>query len=77
MRTKTKHIEAPVIILPHLPQLKDIPAEFMSVPDAATFLRLSDVTIRRLLTQRKLTRYKASGRTLLSAAEVRAFVHVE
>ncbi len=79
MKTKRKarFTEAPAVVLQHSPRLTDGQAEYMSVKTAATFLSLSDITIRRLLTQKRLTRFKAAGRTLVSAAEVRDLVKIK
>jgi hypothetical protein len=52
------------------------PQEFTSVKGAAGFACLSEVTIRRLLTEQKLTRYRFSGRTLIKVSELRAMVRV-
>lgn len=40
-------------------------ARLLSVKAAAEFLSVSDVTIRRFLTHKKLRRFKAGGRTLV------------
>ena len=47
---------------------------FINVPEAAELLRLSDISIRRYLTKKMLTRYKVFGRTLLKREEVMALV---
>jgi excisionase family DNA binding protein len=47
---------------------------FVDVRQAAALLHLSDVSIRRFLTQRKLRRYKVGHRTLLDRAEVLGLV---
>ena len=47
---------------------------YVTVPEAARLLFLSTPTIRRLLTERRLSRYKAAGRTLLLRAEVMNFI---
>jgi hypothetical protein len=51
--------------------------EFFDVSGAARFLLVSEASVRRYLTQKVLTRYKACGRTLLSRAEVRSLVKKE
>jgi excisionase family DNA binding protein len=48
--------------------------EFLTVREAAAILKLSEISIRRFLTLRKLKRYKVGSRTLLNAVEVRALV---
>jgi excisionase family DNA binding protein len=47
---------------------------FMTCKEAAALLKLSEVSIRRFLTQGKLRRLKCGSRTLLDAAEVFALV---
>ena len=51
----------------------DLP-QFVDVKRAAEVPSCSTATIRRLLTQGKLTRYKFSGRTLVSVAELLAMI---
>jgi hypothetical protein len=46
----------------------------INVKEAAAVLKLSEISIRRYLTQKKLKRYKAFGRTLLKESEVRALI---
>jgi len=48
--------------------------EFLTTREAAAILKLSEISIRRFLTLRKLKRYKVGSRTLLNAVEVRALV---
>lgn len=54
--------------------------ECISVPEAASLLRLSEKSIRRLLTEKRLTRFKVGvasvkSRTLLLRSEVVALIH--
>ena len=42
----------------------------MTVREAAQLLRLSEISIRRFLTLKKLKRFKAGARTLLLQSEV-------
>lgn len=49
----------------------EVPAEFIGVQAAAMMLGISEVTVRRLLTLKKLKRYKVGGRTVVSVDEVR------
>jgi hypothetical protein len=49
--------------------------EFLDVKQAASILRLSEVSIRRFLTKGRLRRYKASGRTLVRKSDVLALIH--
>lgn len=42
----------------------------LSVRKAAEFLSVSDVTIRRFLTHKKLRRFKAGGRTLVRLSDL-------
>jgi excisionase family DNA binding protein len=46
--------------------------EYFTVKEAAELLRLSEVTIRRLLWKKKIKRYRAGGRTLLLKTDVLA-----
>jgi excisionase family DNA binding protein len=46
--------------------------EFCGVQAAAVLLGISEVTVRRLLTQKKLRRFKIGGRTVVRLDEVRA-----
>jgi len=58
-------------------QYKDIPltgSRHISVAEAAEILRLSEISIRRFLTQKKLVRYKVGGRTLVLRSEVEAMI---
>jgi excisionase family DNA binding protein len=43
--------------------------EMISVREAAALLRLSEISIRRFLTQGRLRRFKAGSRTLLSRSD--------
>jgi excisionase family DNA binding protein len=44
--------------------------EYISVSEAAELVRVSEVSIRRFLGQKKLKRYKFGARTLLDRAAV-------
>lgn len=46
----------------------------LSVRKAAEFLSVSDVTIRRFLTHKKLRRFKAGGRTLVRMSDLMELV---
>jgi Helix-turn-helix domain len=46
----------------------------VSIPWAAEFLSVSEVTVRRHLTQKRLRRFKAGGRTLVKVADLMALV---
>jgi len=48
---------------------------YMSVKEAADWLSLSDVSVRRFLTQKRLRRFKAGGRTLVLFEEVKNLVN--
>lgn len=50
---------------------------FVSVQEAADLLRVSQVSIRRYLGQRKLKRFKVGSRTLLRHSDVMALVREE
>ena len=55
----------------------EVPAEFIGVQAAAMMLGISEVTVRRLLTLKKLKRYKVGGRTVLNVEEVRQLPKAE
>ncbi len=48
----------------------EIPSKYMTVPEAADFLRCARQRIDDLLSQRRLTRFKDGSRTLVSRDEV-------
>jgi excisionase family DNA binding protein len=48
--------------------------EFTSVAGAAALMTVSQETIRKMLTTKRLRRYKFGGRTLISVAQLRALV---
>lgn len=51
--------------------------QFVSIPEAASLLRISTVSIRRYLGQKRLKRYKCGSRTLIDRAELMGLVRVE
>jgi hypothetical protein len=55
-------------------QIVTSPRKYLSVRDAAAHLTVSVVSVRRFLTQKKLTRFKVGGRTVVAASEVEALV---
>jgi hypothetical protein len=55
-------------------RIQEIDEEFTDVPGAARFLHVSEASVRRHLTDKTLTRYKACGRTLLKVSELRGLV---
>jgi excisionase family DNA binding protein len=50
--------------------------QFVTCKEASQLLKLSEVSIRRFLTQKKLRRYKCGSRTLLKLSEVLGLVRV-
>lgn len=48
--------------------------EYTSVAGAAALMTVSEETIRKMLTRKRLRRYKFGGRTLVKVAELRAQV---
>jgi excisionase family DNA binding protein len=58
------------IVLASMPAVSASP--FMSVKEAAAYLRCERQRIDDLLSQRRLTRFKEGGRTLVSRSEVEA-----
>ena len=49
--------------------------DFITCKEAASLLKLSEISIRRLLTQKKLKRYKVGARTLIRTSEALALIH--
>ena len=47
---------------------------FLTVKGSAAFIKVSDVTIRRMLTEKKLRRFKAGGRTLIKQSDLMQLV---
>jgi excisionase family DNA binding protein len=68
-------------IMPRVPATKVAAADttvepgFITCKEAAAILKLSEISIRRFLTQKKLKRYKAGSRTLIRRSEVLAMIH--
>ena len=48
--------------------------EFINVREAAALLRLSEISIRRLLWKKQLKRFKAGGRTLVKRSQVLSLI---
>ena len=48
--------------------------KLLSVPEVASYLRCSPYSVRNWLRLRKLKKTKASGRTLVSESDLRAFL---
>jgi hypothetical protein len=69
MRVHAK--QTPVVV-------KDTPVDpderFCTCKEAAAILKMSEISIRRFLTQKRLTRLKCGARTLLRLSEVLAMV---
>jgi excisionase family DNA binding protein len=49
-------------------------SQFITCKEAALLLKLSEITIRRFLTQKKLKRYKVGTRTLILQADALALI---
>jgi excisionase family DNA binding protein len=49
-------------------------ATFLTCKQAAEILKMSEITVRRFLTHKKLRRFKSGSRTLVSRAEVLALI---
>lgn len=47
---------------------------YLTVRETAAFVKLSEISIRRLLTQKKLKRFKCGGRTLIRQSEAEALI---
>ena len=49
-------------------------SDFITVKEAAGILKLSEISIRRFLTKRKLKRFKAGARTLVRRSDVLSLI---
>jgi excisionase family DNA binding protein len=49
--------------------------EFITCKECASLLKLSEISIRRLLTQKKLKRFKIGARTLVRREEALSLIH--
>jgi len=49
--------------------------KFLSVREGAAFSKVSEITLRRWLTQKKLRRYKIGSRTLIKASDLAGLIH--
>lgn len=47
---------------------------YITVKETAEFLRLSEISIRRLLTKKKLRRFKCGARTLIRLKDAEALI---
>lgn len=50
--------------------------DFITCKEAAAILKISEISVRRFLTQKKLRRYKCGARTLVSHSEVSSLIRV-
>jgi excisionase family DNA binding protein len=50
------------------------PTDFITVKEAAALLKLSEISIRRFLTQKKLRRFKVGARTLIRQTEAMSLI---
>lgn len=48
--------------------------DFLSCKEVASLLRISEIGVRRMLTQKKLRRYKVGSRTLIRTTEALALI---
>lgn len=48
--------------------------KFLTVRETAAFLKLSEISIRRFLTQRKLKRFKVGSRTLIRLQDAESLI---
>jgi excisionase family DNA binding protein len=51
--------------------------EFITCKETASLLKLSEISIRRLLTKKKLKRYKVGARTLILKSEALGLIRAE
>jgi len=58
-------------------QVSRTASDFVNVKEAAIFTTLSEVSIRRFLTQKRLTRYKIGGRTLIRRSQLLSLIIAE
>jgi excisionase family DNA binding protein len=49
--------------------------QYITCKTASEILKLSEISVRRMLTQQKLRRYKVGGRTLVLLSEVLGLIH--
>lgn len=63
--------------VPGVPALSPeaLQSEFMTCRECSLFLKISEISVRRLLTQKKLTRYKCGSRTLILQSQAAALIH--
>jgi len=52
------------------------PGDFLTCKETAELLKVHEISIRRLLTQKKLKRYKFGARTLIRKSEALALIRV-
>lgn len=50
--------------------------EYLSCKEAAELVRLSEISVRRMLTRGTLKRYKLGARTLVSRSELMSLIRV-
>ncbi len=50
--------------------------DFVTCREAGTIVKLSEISIRRMLTQKKIKRYKCGARTLISRSELLGLIHI-
>jgi excisionase family DNA binding protein len=60
------------IVLAQLSERAQAESPYMTIPEAATYLRCKRQRIDDLLSARRLTRYKDGSRTLIARAELEA-----
>jgi len=53
-----------------------IPGDLITCKEGAPIVRLSEISIRRMLTKGKLKRYKCGARTLISRSELLGLIHL-
>jgi excisionase family DNA binding protein len=51
-----------------------LPGDFLTCKETGELLKVHEISVRRLLTQKKLKRYKFGARTLIRKSEVLALV---
>lgn len=51
--------------------------EYITVRETAAMLRLSEISIRRMLTQKKLKRFKCGARTLIKRSEALSLIKLQ
>jgi hypothetical protein len=64
-----------VQVLPPAPTAPPERDVYLSVREAADFARISEISVRRLLTKKRLRRFKCGARTLVLLRDLQGLIH--